>query len=444
MISRTLIRRKNLEKLETAFELTSTAIRYGDGVTRELGWDAAHLGATSVLLVTEKKLADSHPGFDIAFNSLKSQGLKVTVFDDVVVEPTKASMEAAADYSAGHPDVDLFVSFGGGSVMDTAKVMNLHRKYPVDDFDSYVNAPIGQGSPVPGPLYHHIALPTTSGTGSETTGVSIFDVPEIQAKTGIAHKYLKPTLALVDPTNTHTLCRWTSLFPGLDVFCHAAESFTARPYNRRPGASSPAMRPAYQGSGPISDVFALEAFKLMATNLPLINEDLGNADARAGLALASTMAGNAFGNAGVHLCHGISYPVASAAPRIPHGKLPRFYDNVDKPLIPHGLSVALPAPAVFEATGRSNPEKHLILASILSGRDVNVTRDGDEAGAIFADAIRMFFDTLGVPQGLESVGFSSDDVDALTQGTLPQKRVLDCSPINPTENVLREIIEKSL
>ena len=217
-------------------------------------------------------------------------------------------------------------------------------------------------------------------------------------------------------------------------------SYTARPYNARAAAASPALRPAYQGSSPISDIFALEAFKLMATHLPEISKDPENTNARAGLALASTMAGNAFGNAGVHLCHGISYPIASAAPTV---ACPKYYDSVSKPLIPHGLSVALPAPAVFEATAESNPAKHLELAAILNGRDVNVTRDGDDAGQIISDAIKVFFHDLGLPGGLKGIGFTEANIDGLVQGTLPQRRVLDVAPIEVDEEVLPALSQRA-
>ena len=426
--------------LETAFELTSTALRYGEGVTSDAGWDVKHLGASRVAVVVDGALRTQHPGFTILIDSLKKHGVEYEIFDGIVVEPTKHSMEAAVEWTLGR-DVDGFVAFGGGSVMDTAKVMNLYKKYPVEDFDEYVNAPVGEGTPVPGPLSPLVAIPTTAGTGSETTGVSIFDVPEIGAKTGIAHRHLKPSLGLVDPCNTYTLDRWATTFPGLDVFCHAAESYTARSYNMRAAAESPALRPAYQGSSPISDVFAIEAFKLMATNLRLINQDPENKEARKGLALASTMAGNAFGNAGVHLCHGTSYPVASAASKVSPKS---YYKSVSKKLIPHGLSVALPAASVFRITGESNPEKHLELASILTGKDVNVSRHGEDAGLVFSESIRDFLDELGVPSGLGELGFTNDDIPSLVKGTLPQKRVLDVAPVEVTEELLTAVFEGAM
>src|SRR5204862_6283847 len=162
------------------------------------------------------------------------------------VEPTDRSF-AAASQAATEGQFASFVAVGGGSTIDTAKAANLYSTYPADFLD-YVNAPIGRGLPVPGPLKPLIAIPTTAGTGSETTGVAIFDYLEKRAKTGIAHRALKPTLGIVDPENTRTLPPAVAASAGLDVLSHALESYTAAPYTSRPMPPRPLERPAYQGS----------------------------------------------------------------------------------------------------------------------------------------------------------------------------------------------------
>ena len=121
------------------------------------------------------------------------------------VEPTTASFQAAARFAA-EGRFDGYVSVGGGSVMDTCKAANLYATHPAE-FMTYVNAPIGGGQKVPGPLKPHIACPTTSGTGSETTGIAIFNLTEINAKTGIISRRLIPTVALIDPDRDATLPR---------------------------------------------------------------------------------------------------------------------------------------------------------------------------------------------------------------------------------------------
>ena len=125
------------------------------------------------------------------------------LYDSVRVEPTDVSFRQAIEF-ATDGDFDGFVAVGGGSSMDTAKAANLYSTYPAE-FLTYVNAPIGMGEPVPGPLRPLIAIPTTTGTGSETTGVAIFDLLDMKAKTGISHRSLRPVIGIVDPDNVRDL-----------------------------------------------------------------------------------------------------------------------------------------------------------------------------------------------------------------------------------------------
>ena len=133
---------------------------------------------------------------------------------------------------------DGFIAGGGGATMDTAKAANLYTKYH-EDFLEYVNAPIGLGKPVPGPLNPMIAIPTTSGSGSEATTVAVLDIPELKLKTGISHRFLRPTLALVDPELSKTTPAGVTASAGLDVVCHAIESFISKPYHQRLKPNSP-------------------------------------------------------------------------------------------------------------------------------------------------------------------------------------------------------------
>ena len=204
---------------------------------------------------------------------------------------------------------DGYVAVGGGSVMDTAKAANLFATYPAPLL-TYVNPPIGEGKPVPGPLKPLIAIPTTAGTGSETTGVAIFDYEALHAKTGIAHRALRPALGIIDPDNTRTMPPMVAACSALDVLSHAVESFTALPYSKRPAPDHPGLRPAYQGANPISDVWASKAMDVMARNIVRAVDDPSDDEARGEMLLAAAYAGIGFGNAGVHLPHGMSYPVS--------------------------------------------------------------------------------------------------------------------------------------
>ncbi|HLI51291.1 MAG TPA: hydroxyacid-oxoacid transhydrogenase, partial [Thermomicrobiaceae bacterium] len=292
---------------ETAFTMDTSSIKYGPGVTRELGFDMKNLGASRVMVVTDRQLSSSEP-VTTAVASLRSEGIDAVLFDRARVEPTDDSFKEAIDF-ASSGNFDGYVGVGGGSSIDTAKAANLYATYP-DEFLAYVNAPIGDAKPVPGPLKPLIAVPTTAGTGSETTGVAIFDLLEMHAKTGIAHRALRPVIGLIDPDNTKTLPKLAAACTGLDVLSHALESFTALPYNQRPAPESPRMRPAYQGANPISDIWARQAIQMVAANIVRAAEDPDDEEARGQMLLAAAFAGIGFGNAGVHLPHGMSYPVS--------------------------------------------------------------------------------------------------------------------------------------
>ena len=420
--------------LNSIFTMDTSSIKYGPGATREIGGDMARLGARRVLVLTDPNLAGGET-VAIVRDALRAEGIDATLFDGVRVEPTDASFKEAIRV-ASEGRFDGYVAVGGGSVMDTAKAANLYATYPAD-FLAYVNPPIGEGRPVPGPLKPLIAVPTTAGTGSETTGAAIFDFEEMHAKTGIAHRALRPTMGIVDPDNTRTLPPMVAACSGLDVLSHALESFTALPYHQRPAPSSPAMRPAYQGANPISDVWAVRAIELVSGNLVRAIGDPSDDEARGAMMLAAAFAGIGFGNAGVHLPHGMSYPVSGLVRDfVPAGYPP------DHPLIPHGMSVILHAPAVFRFTAPTDPARHLRAAALM-GADV---RDAaaEDAGDVLAAAIVKVMRRTGMPNGLAAVGFTPDDVDQLVAGTVPQHRVTKLSPRPAGEAELRQLFLDSM
>jgi hydroxyacid-oxoacid transhydrogenase len=344
-------------------------------------------------------------------------------------------MRAAISF-AQQGQFDAFVAVGGGSSMDTAKAANLYSTYPADFLD-YVNAPIGKAIPVPGPVKPLFAIPTTAGTGSETTGVVIFDLIAMHAKTGIAHRYLKPTLGLVDPENTKSLPPMVAASTGFDVLVHALESYTTMPYNQRERPERPILRPSYQGRNPISDLWSAEAIRVAARYLPRAVENPEDEEARAKMILAASYAGVGFGNAGLHLPHGMSYPVSGMV-RSYH---PPGYPG-QEPLIPHGISVVLNAPAAFRFTGPGCPERHLQAAEFL-GADVSKAKLAD-AGDILADRLIAFMQRLKIPNGLSAVGYTRADIPDLVEGTLPQHRVTKLSPRPAGREELTRLFEKSM
>jgi hydroxyacid-oxoacid transhydrogenase len=282
-----------------------------------------------------------------------------------------------------------------------------------------------------------MAIPTTAGTGSETTGVTIFDLTRMHAKTGIANRRLKPTLGYLDPDNTRTMPPQVAASTGLDILSHAVESFTALPFTERPRPERPELRPAYQGSNPISDVWALQAMRMVDRFLVRAFDDPSDAEARANMLLAASYAGVGFGSAGVHLPHGMSYPVSG---NVRTYRAPGYVG--DHPLVPHGVSVVLNAPAVFRFTASANPGRHLEAAAAL-GADVSAARAND-AGKILADRITWFMQRLNLPNGLRALGYSSTDIPALVEGTLPQHRVTKLSPRPADPEQLSALFEDAM
>ncbi|MEW6674039.1 MAG: hydroxyacid-oxoacid transhydrogenase [Thermodesulfobacteriota bacterium] len=418
-----------------AFEMASSNIRFGKGTSREVGMDLAELGVRRVMVLTDSHLNRLQP-VQTVLAALADQNIDYALYANVRVEPTDASLKDAIAFAAAG-DFDGFVAVGGGSTIDTAKAANLYATYPPADFLDYVNPPVGKGLPVPGALKPLFAIPTTAGTGSETTGVVIFDLEAMHAKTGIAHRRLKPTLGIVDPENTRTLPPLIAASTGLDVLTHAIESYTALPFDRRPRPEKPILRPAYQGSNPVSDLWALQALRMLKENFIQAVEHPEDEQARGMMMLAASFAGIGFGNAGVTLPHGMSYPVSGMVKSF----RPKEYPG-DRPLVPHGMAVVLNAPAAFRFTAPACPEKHLRAAEAL-GADISKARPED-AGNIISDQVIAFMKRLNIPNGLGAVGYAPADIPKLVKGTLPQHRVIKLSPRPVTEADLHAVFRDAM
>jgi alcohol dehydrogenase class IV len=353
--------------------------------------------------------------------SLVAAGVDVAVYADVRIEPDDASFADATRFAA-EGRFDGFVSVGGGSVIDTCKAAVLYATYPAE-FMTYVNAPIGSGQRVPGPLPPHIACPTTCGTGSETTGIAIFTLRSIDAKTGIISRRLIPTVALVDPDVTATLPRAAVASTGFDCMSHALEAITARAWPRRLNPAQGVHRPVSQGANAFSDLLATEALKLVGAHLVRAVNDATDRKARTEMMYAAMLAGIAFNASGCHLPHGLSYAVSGLVrdwhvDGYPEGRT----------LVPHGMAVVLNNPSVWRHTAPTHPQRHLECARSLGADDRGAS--AEDAGELLAARVIELMRATGMPNGLSALGFSVDDVDALAAGAQPQYRVIRNAPVD--------------
>ena len=419
---------------ESAFTVDASTVTFGPGALREAGDQVQALGCRRVALFTDPTVRQlEHVA--VALGSLRAAGVEVEVYDQVHVEPTDASFLQAAAF-AREGKFDGYVSVGGGSVIDTCKAAILYATYPADLL-AYVNRPIGEARVVPGALPPHVACPTTCGTGSECTGIAVFDYLALKAKTGIVSRRLRPTHALVDPTVTRTLPAMVVAASGFDVLCHALESLTARAYTARPRPERPSARPLSQGRNPWSDLGSREALRLAGLYLERAVRDANDAEAREALSWAATLAGIAFGNSGVHLPHAMSYSVAG---------LVRDYRCDGYPaaeaMVPHGISVVVGAPSVFRATAPALPERHREAAALLGG-DVRGAGPGDEGEVLARELVRLMGATA-VPTGLRPLGYDVADLDALARGAIVQARLVQNAPVLVDEPAMRALFEGAL
>lgn len=406
---------------------------FGRGCLEEAGDWARSLGLDRVAVMTDSRVG-ALPLMETVTRSLTSAGVDFEVYDRVKVEPTDVSFREAAQF-ATEGKFSGFISLGGGSVIDTAKAANLYSTHPAD-FSAYVNAPVGEGRPVPGPLKPHLACPTTSGTGSECTGIAVFDDLSLHAKTGIAHRHLKPTRALIDPAASDTLPAFVVASSGFDVLSHALESFTARPFTKR-ARPAPGARPMSQGANPWSDVGCREALRLCGRYLERAVAGADDREARENMMWAATLAGIAFGNAGVHVPHGMAYSVAGLV----KDYRPEGYPD-EEPMVPHGVSVIVNAPAVFRFTAKTSPDRHQEAAELL-GADA-WGAGADDAGAILAERIASMMKACEIPNGVAGVGYQEADVPSLTEGAIVQRRLLDNAPVPIDRETLAELYRDAL
>lgn len=401
---------------ETVFTYGAPQLKFGDGAADEIGYDLAQYGARRVLVVTDPGVAATGAPQRIAEQML-AFGVQAEVFDGAHVEPTDVSIEAAVAHARANGPWDAFVAVGGGSAIDTAKAVNLLTTNP-GELSDYLNVPVGAGRAPTVPLKPLVAVPTTTGTGAESTTICVLDVLSLKVKTGISHVRLRPTLAVVDPTLTWSQPAGVTAASGMDILCHALESYTARDYTSY-DRKRPDQRVPYCGSNPVSDMWCERALQLLAVSFRAAVLDGDDRPARGQMALAATMAGLGFGNAGVHIPHANAYPIA--------GRVKDFHPAgypTSEPMVPHGMAVSLTAPEAFRFTFEAAPERHLRAAALLAP---DLDRADDPREQLPRAVVALMRD-IGLPNGIGGVGYGEADVDDLVAGTLQQQRLLATAP----------------
>ncbi|MEV7397461.1 hydroxyacid-oxoacid transhydrogenase [Aeromicrobium sp. NPDC092404] len=417
---------------ETVFTYGAPGLKFGVGARHELSHDLAQLDAGRVLIVTDPGVAATGAPAEIA-ESLRAASIETVVFDRSRVEPTDGSLVEAIDFGRAEGPFDVIIAVGGGSSIDTAKAVNLLLTNEGELMD-YVNAPVGQARPPKNSLLPLIAVPTTTGTGSESTTICVLDVVSQHVKTGISHARLRPTLAVVDPELTLTQPAGVTAASGLDILCHALESYTARPYESYERKRADERVP-YCGANPIADMWSEKALTLMASSFRKAVRDGDDLAARTEVAMAATFAGLGFGNAGVHIPHANAYPIAGQV----RDFQPEGYD-ADHAMVPHGMAVSLTAPAAFRYTFEASPERHVRAAELLApGAD-----RPDDAAEFLPQVLAGIMRDVGIPSGIGGVGFGAGDIDALVEGTMKQQRLLATAPREVTEDAVATILDESI
>ena len=416
---------------ETVFTYGAPQLKFGTGASDEVGHDLLQYAVRRALVVTDPGVAATGHPQRIA-DQMATFGIEAVVYDGAHVEPTDESMQRAIDWARAEGPWDAFVAVGGGSAIDTAKAVNLLTSNEGELMD-YVNAPVGKALDPQQPLLPLVAIPTTTGTGSESTTICVLDVLALKVKTGISHPALRPRLAIVDPELTVTQPAMVTAASGMDILCHALESYTARWYADF-DAKRPEQRVPYCGANPIADMWSERAMSLLAGAFRTAVAKGEDVEAREQMAMAATFAGLGFGNAGVHIPHANAYPIA--------GRVRDFHPDgypAEEPLVPHGMAVSLTAPEAFRWTFEASPERHLRAARLLApdhGHD-----DGPDAlPTVLADLMQ----DIAIPNGLGAVGYDEDDVDDLVEGTMKQQRLLATAPRDVTEDDAARILNGSL
>jgi alcohol dehydrogenase class IV len=395
-------------------------LKFGPGAARELPHELADREAETVLIVTDEGVREAGIVADVVEGF--PDHVEYDVFPDVEPDPPAPLFERAGRY-AEEVDPDVIVGLGGGSSIDVGKAASLLSTHGGDVLD-YVAPPTGEGRPIPGPTTPYVAVPTTAGTGSESTSVAVVSLPERKLKVGISDRHLFPDLAVVDPALTVSLPPGPTAASGIDALSHAIEGYTTRRFDAKERPGSPADRPDYGGRNALSDTLCHRAIELIAGNLRRAVDNGSDLEARRHMSLGSTMAALGFSNAGLGAAHALAYPVAS------------------EHHTPHGLTVALLLPEVMRFNATSAPQRYTDIARLM-GKHVEGS-DERVAAEMAADAVAELAADVGLPDGLAAVGVTEDELAGFAEDTMQLQRLLVGNPRRLTATDVEEIFRRSM
>ncbi len=412
----------DLKYVDNVFTIKVARAKIGIGSTNEVTCELRRRSSKKVLIVCGENLYKRTGVVSNVVKLLKSEGVDAYVWSGVIPEPTLDSIFEGVKYAM---DImpDTIIGIGGGSAIDSAKLINLYLTYPASDPLEYIPHPVGRGKPIPGPLKPLIAIPTTAGSGSETTPTAVISVKEYEVKFGITNEYLMPSLAIVDPLNTLSMPQHVTASTGLDALMHAIEAYTARTYSTRQRPDDVCLRPAYVGSNPFTDALAEKSIELISKYLRRAYNNGLDLEARYWMSLASYLAGIALGNAGTHISHAISLVLGGIT-------------NA-----PHGVCAALTAPALLDVLANVIPERVARIYELLGGNEGGSVK---EKALRASNMVKELMSELEVPNGLLELGIKEEQIPLIAERTLMMRRLLAQSPIEVSKGVIEKILRKSL
>ncbi len=343
------------------------------------------------------------------------------IFDEVEADPPLETFKKAVAF-AKENNSEIFIGLGGGSPIDVAKVISVIAKYG-GDVEDYIAPPIGKGKPIIGSGYPMIAIPTTSGTGSEVSPVCVLTLTDKDLKVGISSQMQRPNLAIIDPLLTVSVPPKVTASTGIDALCHAIESYTTKKYWHKSKPEDPKDRPIYGGTTLFTDLFAEKAIELIANNLREAYNNGENIEARTNMALASIMAGISFTNAGLGAVHAMSFPLGG-----------KFH-------VPHGVANAILLPVVMEFNAKGNFRAFKKIAELM-GECVEGLPDR-EAALKSAEAVKELCKDVGIPN-MSEFGVKEDDLPQMAVDTMKIQRLLSGNPRRISEEDILSIFKNTL